>query len=111
MTKIIDLKANKEYEIPSCELIWAGLGDITVNIIGGTKRELDAFYFVHGESVIRFQHRPLTTTNQKYWLPVLSPGKYEIEYSIISVNFCESLQRYILDFDGTVTGVKFGEKP
>ncbi len=66
---IIELPSKNELYIPTCELIWSGLGVFSVNIVGGTDRELDAFYILQNEDVIRFQHRPLTTTNPNYYLP------------------------------------------
>lgn len=107
VTNILDVNNNKEYEIPSCELVWAGIGDIMVNIAGGTRRELDAFYLIHPDSMICFHHRRIMTTNQRYWLPRLPAGKYEIEYAIISSNFVEVSKKYVLEFGGSPRDVRF----
>ena len=108
VTKIKNLNNNEEYEIPTIELIWSGIDEIMVNIMGGTQRELDAFYIIHGENQIRFHQRRLATTNPRYRLPVLPKGKYLIEYSIISSNFEKVSQNYILDFGGSKDEIIFG---
>src|SRR4030042_1538269 len=87
ISRIEDLNKSTEYGIPTIELMWSGIGDILVNIMGGTSRELDAFYIINNENQIRFHQRPLGTTNPKYILPNLSQGKFLIEYTIISSNF------------------------
>lgn len=109
ITRIKDLNNNTEYEIPTHELIWSGIGGIMVNIMAGTKRELDAFYIIHGENQIRFHQRTLATTNPRYRLPNLPQGKYLIEYTIISSNFEKVSQNYILEFEGSVQDVVFRE--
>ncbi|MGB7532961.1 MAG: hypothetical protein WA977_08335 [Halobacteriota archaeon] len=76
VTRIKNLNNNEEYEIPPIELIWSGIGQIMVNIMGGTPRELDAFWVIHGEDKIRFHQRPMTTDNPRYVLPDLPKGKY-----------------------------------
>jgi hypothetical protein len=107
VTRIKDLSGKEEFEIPTNELIWSGIGVVIVNIMGGTRRELDAFYIIHGENQIRFHQRPLTTTSPQYHLPDLPQGKYLIEYTIISSNFEKVSQSYILEFEGSVKDVVF----
>jgi hypothetical protein len=107
VTKITDLDNGHEYELPSNELIWSGTGDIMVNIMGGTPRDLDAFYIIYGENRIRFHERELKTTNPKYHLPSLSQGRYLIEYTVISSNFEKVSQQYILGFGGSAWNVRF----
>lgn len=109
VTMIKNLDINEEYEIPSIELIWSGIGQIMVSIMGGTSRELDAFLIIHGEDKIRFHQRKMTTDNQRYFLPDLPKGKYLIEYSIISSNFEKVAQSYILDFGGSKDEITFRE--
>jgi len=109
VTRIKDLNSKAEFEIPTNELIWSGIGNVMVNIMGGTKRELDAFYIIHGENRIRFHQRLLTTTSPQYHLPNLPQGKYLIEYTIISSNFEKVSQNYILEFGGSVKDVVFKE--
>lgn len=107
ITRIRDLTKNVEYKIPTNELIWSGVGAITVNIMAGTTRELDALYVIHDGNQIHFHQRRLTTTNPKYHLPVLEKGKYLIEYTIISSNFENVSQNYVLEFEGSVKDVVF----
>lgn len=107
VTRIKDLNKNEEYKIPTNELIWSGISDIKVNILGDTRRDLDAFWIIHGENKIRFHQRPLGTTNPKYCLPDLPKGKYLIEYTIISSNFEKVSQKYILEFGGSEKGIIF----
>lgn len=107
VTRIKNLNNNEEYEIPTIELIWSGIGQIMVNIMGGTPRELDAFWIIHGEDKIRFHQRPMTTDDPRYVLPDLPKGKYLIEYSIISSNFEKVSQNYILNFGGSKDEIIF----
>ena len=109
VTMIKNLDINEEYEIPSIELIWSGIGQIVVDIMGGTSRELDAFCIIHGEDEIRFHQRKMSTNNQRYFLPNLPKGKYLIEYSIISSDFEKVSQSYILDFGGSKDEITFRE--
>jgi len=87
LSKLKDVRTNIEFEIPTLELIWAGLGDYRVNIMAKGKRAFDAFYIVHENNRIRFQSRPVTTTISKYRLPELPNGEYIFEYTITSSNF------------------------
>ena len=105
VSKIIDHSGNAEILIPTCELIWSGYGVYEVNIVGGTTRELDAFWILHEEDIIRFQHRPLTTSNPKYQMPSLVKGEYIIEYTVLSGNFANSSQRYKLQFGGNYRSI------
>jgi len=107
VTRIRDVEKNVEYKIPTNELIWSGIGDITVNIMADTIRELDALYVIHGENQIHFHERRLTTTNPKYSLPVLGEGEYLIEYTVICSNFEKVCQNYSLEFRGFTKDIVF----
>lgn len=107
LTKIINMESNKNFEIPSIELIWSGLGDFTVNIMANGKRGLDAFYIIHGENNIRFQTRALTTTSQRFHLPVLGNGIYLLEYSVVSSNFEVASREFILKHSSSHNEVEF----
>jgi len=110
LTKLRNLNNNRDYEVPSNELMWSGIADIMVNVIGDATRELDAFYIIHGEKRIRFHQRPLGTTNPRYRVPdLVEEGKYLLEYTIISANFHNVSQRYILEFTGSEHDVVFKE--
>lgn len=110
ITKIIDLSNEKEIEVPSNELIWAGISDISANILGGSRKELDAFYVLQNENKILFHQRPLGTTNPRYRLPDLKFGIYVLEYTIISTNFENVSKRYVLNFEDSIENIKFQEQ-
>jgi len=107
VTRIVDRKTSRTFALPTIELMWAGIGDVTANIIAGAHRDLDAFFIIHGQAEIRFSQRPLGTTNPRYHLPPLGPGQYEIEYTMISSNFASVSARFTLEFDGTQGSVRF----
>lgn len=109
VTRIKNLNNGEKYNIPTIELVWSGIGDIMVNILGGTSRDLDAFFIIHGKNKIHFHQRPLSTTNPRYFLPDLPQGKYLIEYTIISSNFEKASQSYILEFEGSAQDIIFRE--
>lgn len=66
------------------ELIWAGTGDVTVNIPPGGKRDLDAFYTKNKYHQIFFQQR---TTSTVYKYRNLLFGHYKMVYTFLSDNF------------------------
>ncbi len=107
ISRITTLSGKDEISLPSCELIWSGLGDFSVNIVGGTSREIDAFHILHREDFIRFQHRPLTTTNPKYQFPRLRKGDYMLEYTVLSENFANASKTFTLNFGGTYRDIDF----
>jgi len=109
ITRIRDLKTNKERWIPTNELVWSGTGSITTNIMAGSKRELDAFYVIYDDKWIRFSQRPLTTSSPDYRLPDLPRGKYLLEYTIVSDNFDTVSQNYVVEFEGSVKDIIFAE--
>jgi hypothetical protein len=65
------------------ELIWAGTGDIKINIPTNGKRDLDAFIYFSNTKKIHFHQR---TTSSYYGNKELDKGSYEIIYVIISDN-------------------------
>lgn len=109
ITYINDLKTGKVFDVPTNELVWTGIADITANIMGGTKRDLDAFFIIHGNEQIRFHQRILGTNNPKYILPNLPKGKYEIEYIVISSNFDNVSKKFIIDFQEGYEKLEFKE--
>lgn len=104
-TRVKNLGKNEDYNIRTNELIWSGIEDTTVNIMGGTARELDAFYMIHGENQIHFHERRATTTAPGYSLPVLGKGKYLIEFTVISSNFEKLSQNYTLELGASVKDI------
>ena len=109
VTHICDLKTGKEFDVPTNEIMWAGIQDITANIMGGTKRDLDAFCIIHGKDQIQFHQRGLGTNNPRYLLQHLSEGNYEIEYTIISSNFNTVSRKFIIDFQEGLEKLEFRE--
>ena len=107
ITRIENLRNGEVHEIPTNELIWAGTGNIVVNIMADTKRELDAFYVVHGKDKIYFHQRPVTR-RPRYSLPDLPQGEYRIEYTIISSNFKTTSRNFVLEFLDSRKDVAFG---
>ena len=106
VTGITDIDSGKLFELPSVELIWSGLGVDTVNIIASGKRELDAFFVLQRDNLIRFQTRSLTTSNPRYFLPNLGQGNYLIEYSIISSNFEVASQKFLIKHSGKFSEIE-----
>jgi hypothetical protein len=110
LTKITNTVSNENYEIPSIELIWSGLGDFIVNIMANGKRELDAFHIIQNENVIRFQSRAPTTTSQRFNLPVLKNGIYLLEYSVVSSNFEVASREFLLKHSSSHKEIEFIQK-
>lgn len=109
ITKIKNLNSGQVIMPPTNEIIWAGIGDISVNIMANGKRELDAFYVRRDDEKIHFHQRPLKTTNQKYWLPDLPKGKYFITYTIISSNFPMVSKDFRIIYENTQSSIYFGD--
>jgi hypothetical protein len=109
VTKIKNLETGDIINVPANELIWAGIADITVNIMASGKRELDAFYVIHNEGFIRFHQRPLGTNNPNYRLPDLPRGRYSITYTIVSNNFALAEKAFHLIFEDSHDTLYFRE--
>jgi hypothetical protein len=107
VTYLKNIDNEKKIEIPTIELLWSGLGDYTINIMADGKRELDALYIIHQENKVRFQSRGLTTTSQRFQLPVLDNGTYLLEYSVVSSNFDIASKRFLLKHPGTHKEIEF----
>jgi len=101
VTRIMNLDKGKELQIPTNELIWSGLGEISSNIVSGTSRDLDAFFLMQGQNKIRFHQRPLSTNNPNYLVPNLQTGKYVLHYTVISSNFETVSKEFRLEFGGS----------
>jgi hypothetical protein len=111
LTKIINIESNEYFEIPSIELIWSGLGDFSVNIMANGKREIDAFFIIQNENVIRFQSRALTTTSSRFCLPTLKNGIYKLEYCVVSSNFEVVSREFLLKHPLSHKEIEFIAKP
>lgn len=100
---IIELPTNRQIISSGdyrAELIWAGLGDVTLNIPQGVKRDFDMLFWIQGDSVIRFHQK---TTSTVYGYQPLPFGKYKITYGVISDNF--PLAKIEVEIDFTSTGI------
>ena len=107
VTEILDLAAKSPIPIPTVELNWAAIGEATTNIMSGTTRDLDAVFVVHGEAQVRFHPRKLMTTNPRYRLDPLPPGRYAVEFTVISANFAPVAKRLFLEFGSSPESVVF----
>ena len=96
VTEIHNLESDQKYNLPTIELNWSGIGEVTANIIAGGRRDLDAFLVVQGHDHVLFHERSLGTTNPRYHLPKLGPGRYEIKFAVMSANFTTVASRYLL---------------
>ena len=110
VTKIKDIESDVFWEIPTIELIWSGIGVETVNILAGSKREFDGFFLIRGSNEIRFHARAMTTDNLRFNLPVLTPGNYLIEYSVISSNFKIASSEFTLKFPANSNAIEFAKQ-
>lgn len=109
ITSIKHIDSGEIINVPTNELIWAGIADIAVNIIANGKRDLDAFFVIHNDGFIRFHQRPLATNNANYCLPDLPKGKYLLTYTIISNNFAIAQKDFRLIYEDSHTTIYFGE--
>jgi len=107
VTEIKNIDTGEDYELPSIELIWSGLGVYSVNIMASGKRELDGFFVSQSDNLIRFQTRPLTTSNPRYYLPKLTNGNYMIEYSIVSSNFKIASRKFLIKHPSAHSDIEF----
>jgi len=107
ITEITDLGSGKITKPDSFELVWAGTGLYEKRILPQTASEIDAFYIVHSQDVIRFHHRP--STSSQFSIPSLPMGSYLITYLVISENFESVIKTLKIEFGGNKDQVKFSE--
>lgn len=108
VSQIRDQKNERLYDLPTNELNWSAIKDVSANIIAGARRDLDIFYVVQGHDQIIFHERPLGTTNPRYHLPRLDPGSYEIQLMVVAANFATVEREFLLEYDGS-RNVRFEE--
>ncbi len=111
VTEIHHIESDHKYTLPTVELNWSGIGEVTTNIIASGRRDLDAFFVMEGRHYVCFPERTLGTTNPRYHLPELGPGRYEIGFAVVSANFATVASRYLLEFGGTRESVRLREIP
>jgi hypothetical protein len=110
ISKIKDILHDREVAVPvTVELIWSAIGDISANILARSIRQVDAFFWIHGEDQIHFHSRPLGTTNQRYQLPSLAKGRYLIEYTVVASSFETVHQTFLLQFEKSGEEITFRE--
>jgi hypothetical protein len=95
----------QEINVGNFELVWAGTGLFERHILPKRQAEIDAFLIIRGENVIRFNHRPSTST--EYGMPLLEKGNYFITYLLVSENFEQVIRTFKLEFGGDFQHVKF----
>jgi len=105
--KIKNLDTGEEIEPGNFELVWAGIGLFERHILPKRAAEVDAFLIIRGERIIRFHHRP--STSSQYGMPLLSKGNYLLTYLVVSENFEQVTKTFKLEFEGDYTQIRFSE--
>jgi hypothetical protein len=105
VSKIKNLDTGEEGVPGNFELVWAGTGLFERHILPKASAEVDAFFIVRGQDVIRFHHRP--STSSQYGMPVLHKGSYLLTYLVVSENFEQVTKTFKLEFAGDFTGMSF----
>jgi hypothetical protein len=85
LKSIIKLPEKIETPLRTVELKWAGYTMPTAAIMPSSERNLDAFFIVHGEPLIR-RFRCFSDSSS-YGTPILGYGDYLLTYVVISENF------------------------
>lgn len=106
--KIKNLDSGQEIDPGNFELGWAGTGLFERHILPKREAEVDAFWIIRGEDVIRFHHRP--STSSQYGMRPLVKGNYLLTYLIISENFEQVTKTFKLKFGGDYTQIEFSEE-
>jgi len=105
--EIANLDTGEPIQVENLELIWAGTGDFERHILPKKPAAIDAFFIIHGESVIRFNHRKSTWS--QYQIRPLPKGNYLLTYLVVSENFAPVEKTFKLEFGGDYTHIKFLE--
>lgn len=105
--KIANLDTGEQIQVENLELIWAGTGDFERHILPKKPAEIDAFFIIRGESVIRFNHRKSTWS--QYGIRPLPKGNYLLTYLVVSENFAPVEKTFELEFGGDYTHIRFLE--
>ena len=102
---IKNLRTNKMISFLSAELRWSGYLYPSVSIMPEDVRELDAFHIIEHYENVAFFNSFASASN--YMQPIKGPGKYEIEYTVVSDNMPPVTQTFRLILNKTIKGVKF----
>lgn len=100
-----NIDTEEEINPGNFELTWSGTGLFEKHIPPRRPAEVDAFLIYQGEDTIKFQHRPITST--QYRMPTLSKGNYLLTYLIVSENFRPVARTFKLEFGGDFRKIKF----
>jgi hypothetical protein len=107
VSKIKNLDSGEEIDPGKFEVVWAGTGLFERHILPKGEAEVDAFLIVRGEDIIRFHHRP--STSSQYGIRPLGKGNYLLTYLIVSENFEHVTKTFKLEFEGDYTQINFFE--
>jgi len=105
VSKILNSDKGQEINVGNFELVWAGTELFERHILPKRQAEIDAFLVIRGENVIRFNHRP--STSSEYGMPLLEKGNYFITYLLVSENFEQVTKTFKLEFGGDFQKIKF----
>jgi len=115
VTKIINMGTNEslfEKPLKSIEVKWAGSMLPNATILNKKNRELDAFFAVIDERVIKETKHPIIafntlTDSDEYRYRITKKGCYEITYLVISDNFRQEEKKFYLELGNTAGDIKF----
>lgn len=101
---IVDLKTNTSIPIKTAELKWAGYSQPTVAIMPKSYRDLDAFFVLHSHpQILRFN----CFTDSGYFMrPIQGPGKFRLNYVVISENFPPARITVEATIENSIAGVR-----
>lgn len=103
--EIKNIDTGEQIDLGNFELVWAGTGLFQRHILPKRAAEVDAFWIIRGQNVIRFHHRP--STSSQYGMPFLNKGNYLLTYLIVSENFEQVTKTFKLEFSGDFQNIKF----
>ena len=105
VSNVRNLDRGDEVPMGTFELAWAGTRLFERHILPKASAEIDAFFVVRGQDIIRFHHRP--STSSQYGMPPLLRGNYLLTYVIVSENFEQVTKTFKLEFGGNYEEIKF----
>lgn len=105
VSNVRNLDQGDEIRVGNFELVWAGTGLYERHIIPKASAEVDAFFIVRGQDIIRFHHRP--STSSQYGMPPLRKGNYLLTYLIVPENFEQVTKSFKLEFGGDFKEINF----
>lgn len=105
VSNVRNLDQGDEIPMGNFELVWAGTGLFERHILPKASAEVDAFFIVRGQDIIRFHHRP--STSSQYGMPPLRKGNYLLTYLIVSENFEQVTKTFKLEFGGNFKEINF----